>query len=91
MSKRFLKYEFHIFKRIGSNTNFFKPQSKGFFNFDGMGGRPNQKADNRKYYEILELDTKASDEDIKKNFRKLAMKHHPDRGGNPDNVCINLI
>src|SRR5215213_5581776 len=37
----------------------------------------------RDYYEILGLNKDASDEDIKKSYRKLAMKFHPDR--NPDN------
>lgn len=33
------------------------------------------------YYSTLGLQRGASDEDIKKAYRKLAMKHHPDRGG----------
>lgn len=31
------------------------------------------------YYEILEVEQTASAEDIKKSYRKLAMKYHPDR------------
>ncbi len=37
----------------------------------------------RDYYETLGVNRDASEDDIRKAFRKLAMKHHPDR--NPDN------
>lgn len=33
------------------------------------------------YYDVLGIDETASQDDIKKAYKKLAMKHHPDRGG----------
>jgi molecular chaperone DnaJ len=36
-------------------------------------------ASKRDYYEVLGLAKNASEEDIKKAYRKFAMKHHPDR------------
>lgn len=40
-------------------------------------------ATKKDYYEVLSVNKDASAEDIKKSYRKLAMKYHPDR--NPDN------
>ena len=33
----------------------------------------------RNYYEILGVDLDASDEEIRRAFRKLALEYHPDR------------
>lgn len=35
----------------------------------------------RDYYEVLDLDKSATQEDIKKAYRKKALEHHPDKGG----------
>jgi molecular chaperone DnaJ len=38
----------------------------------------------RDYYEVLGLDRNATDDDIRKAFRKLAFQYHPDRNNEPD-------
>lgn len=34
-------------------------------------------------YKILQINPSASVREIKESYRKLSMKHHPDRGGDP--------
>src|SRR5512139_2147098 len=41
-------------------------------------------ATKRDYYEILGVDKKASADNIKTAYRKLAMQYHPDRNKSPD-------
>jgi len=45
------------------------------------GGKP---VDTTKFYKLLEVDKNATVNDIKKSYRKLAMKNHPDKGGDPE-------
>lgn len=64
-----------------------------FGDFGGMGGPrgPPKEVDNSKFYEILGVDKKADKNEIKKAFRKLSLKHHPDRGGDTEKFQeINL-
>lgn len=37
-----------------------------------------------KFYEILGLNKNSSSDEIKKAYRKMAMTHHPDKGGKPE-------
>merc|ERR1719215_1675138 len=45
------------------------------------GGKP---ADTTKFYKALEVEKNATHAEIKKAYRKLAVKHHPDKGGDPE-------
>lgn len=54
--------------------------------FEGMGGGPSREepVDTDKLYEVLGVSKDADAKTIKKAYRKLAIKHHPDKGGDAE-------
>jgi molecular chaperone DnaJ len=58
--------------------DFFAPAETGDFRSFSMG------SGTKDYYQILGLERGCSNEEIKKAYRRLALKHHPDR--NPGNA-----
>jgi DnaJ family protein A protein 2 len=57
--------------------------------FPGMRrGGAKEKVDNERLYKVLGVEKDASEDQIRKVYRKLAMVNHPDRGGDPDKVTM---
>jgi len=70
----------------------------GFDPFEHMGGHPGMgggmpgrrgpsgPVDNEEFYKIVGVSKDASNAEIKKAYKRGALKHHPDKGGDPEEV-----
>jgi DnaJ family protein A protein 2 len=52
----------------------------------GGPGGPRKEVDNQKFYDVVGVEKTATQDEIKKSFRKRALKEHPDKGGDPEKV-----
>ncbi|MCC6839348.1 MAG: TerB family tellurite resistance protein [Flavobacteriales bacterium] len=64
--------EQRVLERIATDLGI---SSKDLASLDAMFGKPSVEG----AYTVLEVDPKASDDEVKKAYRRMAMKHHPDR------------
>jgi DnaJ family protein A protein 2 len=56
----------------------------------GPGGKK-EEVDNQKYYDLLGVKKDATTDEIKKAFRKIAIKEHPDKGGDAEKVSSQFV
>jgi len=50
----------------------------------GFGAMPGREVDNGRLYALLGIEKDASPAEVKKAYHRSAMKHHPDKGGDPE-------
>jgi len=63
---------------------FFERFTHGFFGFDDTPPEPELDKDDEYPYSVFGLKRSASEEDMKKAYRKSVLKAHPDKGGSAE-------
>ena len=76
-----------------STNLFLLRMSAGGFNSSGANSNssPIPGVDPTDYYGILGVERDATPEEIKKSYRKMALKYHPDHGGNAEAVVLHYF
>jgi DnaJ family protein A protein 2 len=60
---------------------------------NGGGGPPRGRGpvDNEKLYQVLGVPKDADEAEIRKAYKKLALKNHPDKGGDVEKVIFHSL
>ena len=66
----------------GPGPNLFFDTSE--FDDDYSSMDPGESDADKDYYKILNIDEKATEDEIKKAYRRMSMLHHPDKNGNTE-------
>jgi len=88
-SKNWIPVFIFIFFKI-INENLRINQAQNVNNLINNAQMESKKAKRKDYYQILEIAKDATDDEIKKAYRKLALKWHPDKNNESEEKKVNF-